>query len=33
MADAPYLRAAQPITDELGRVQVIVDFMDDAPTG
>lgn len=30
LADAPYLRAPTPITDSQGRVQVIIDFKDDA---
>ena len=30
LAEAPYLQAAQPITDTQGRVQVIIDFRDDA---
>ena len=30
LASAPHLRAAKPITDEQGRVQVIIDFTDDA---
>lgn len=30
IAEAPYLRAAQPITDTAGRVQVVIDFTDGA---
>ena len=30
LAKAAYVKAAQPIIDELGRVQVIIDFTDDA---
>ena len=30
LAEAPYLRAEKPITDDQGRVQVIIDFTDDA---
>ena len=29
-AQAPYLRAGTPITDTQGRVQAIIDFVDDA---
>ena len=30
LARAPYLKADKPITDEQGRIQVIIDFTNDA---